>query len=433
MLQPNGGPWSSRLLALVLGLALGATRISSDAQPVAAVAERDATAEVIRALEQKVEEDPENFAVQNKLAGYYLRRVRETGSAGDIALATAAARASLTSVPAEGNPGGVAALARAQAAAHDFAGARDNGLRLTRLAPTEIYTYEILGDALLELGDYDGAGKAYARLQRLNDEKLKDSDPTHEARLARLALLRGDVDGARAQYDAAIAQAEATSPREDYVLAWCLVRAGELEFGTGRWVAAEERYVAALAAEPGDWAAVDHLAELRAAQKRYDEAASLYQALVARVPRPELFQALGDVYAAAGNAGEAKRWHRRALDRYLEAAAAGNAHYYHHLSGYYTDVERNPAEAVKWARKDLEVRRSVYAYDALAWALHHAGDTAAAAEAADRGVALGTRDAHLLYHASLIYHRAGDAARGAGYLRRAAEANPKFGEFHVHR
>ena len=159
----------------------------------------------------------------------------------------------------------------------------------------------------------------------------------------------------------------------------------------------------------------------------------LYQTLVARLPRPELFHALRDVYAAAGDAAEAQRWHRRARDRYVKAAEDGNVNYYHHLSGYYTEVESNPAEAVKWSRKDPDVRRSVYAYDALAWALYHAGETTAAAEAADEALAQGTRDPHLLYHASLIYFRAGDTARGAGCLRRAAEANPKFQAFHVHR
>ena len=54
-------------------------------------------------------------------------------------------------------------------------------------------------------------------------------------------------------------------------------------------------------------------------------------------------------------------------------------------------------------------------------------------ESMDKALALQTRDAHLLYHASLIYYRAGDTAKGKDCLRLAAEANPKFTEFHVHR
>ena len=53
--------------------------------------------------------------------------------------------------------------------------------------------------------------------------------------------------------------------------------------------------------------------------------------------------------------------------------------------------------------------------------------------AMDKALALGTKDAHLLYHASLIYFRAGDAAKGKDCLVRAGQVNPKFNEFHVHR
>ena len=189
------------------------------------------------------------------------------------------------------------------------------------------------------------------------------------------------------------------------LLAWALVQAGQLDFSTVAGTRPSGSYLAAIEAKPGDWPALDHLAELRAAQKRYDESISIYRELVACVPRPELFQALGDVYRAMGRADDARGWHARALAAYRKAADAGSSHYFHHLAGYYCDAEPNPAEAVRWARADMEVRRGVYAYDALAWALYHAGDYPAAAGAMDEALAPGTADAHVLYHASLIYAR----------------------------
>ena len=56
----------------------------------------------------------------------------------------------------------------------------------------------------------------------------------------------------------------------------------------------------ALAEMPGDTGALEHLGELRAAQEKYDEAILLYEKVIARIPRPEFWQALGDVYAAMG-------------------------------------------------------------------------------------------------------------------------------------
>ncbi|MDB5320800.1 MAG: hypothetical protein JWN40_2431 [Phycisphaerales bacterium] len=301
-------------------------------------------------------------------------------------------------------------------------------MQLVASEPGKRYPFEILGDALMELGEYDQAADAYKKM-----ELLGESDLNTETRLARLDLIRGDTAAARRRLDSSVEMARAISPPAPDVLAWCLVQSGQLALNSGDWDRAERDYQAALDARPGDWSAVDHLAELRAAQKRYDEAVALYAPLVEHVPRPELFQALGDVYAAMGKADEAKRWRGRALEKYLAAVATGSTHYDHHLAGFYSDTEPNPAEAVRWAKKDLESRHSVYAYDALGWALYQAGDYKPAAEAMDKALALGTRDAHLLYHASLIYYRAGDAAKAKDCLRRAGEANPKFTEFHVHR
>ena len=143
-------------------------------------------------------------------------------------------------------------------------------------------------------------------------------------------------------------------------------------------------------------------------------------------PRTEFHHNLGDVYAAMGDRRRALEAHRRALAAYLEAAEAGHAHYYHHLAGLYCDVDalRDAGKAEQWARKDLRLRRTPATLDALAWALYHAGQYSEAAAAMDDALARASADAHVLYHASLIYSRAGDPEKGRVQLRRAAAANP---------
>ena len=387
-------------------------------------------ARVIRFLEDRVRRDPEDTTALNRLSGEYLRRFRDSGDDGDLALAAQAADQSVKAVPADFNKGGLAARARAAFALHRFAAARDDARRLVDLDPGKAYAYGLLGDALLELGDLGPAADAYAKMRSAGEDE--PADPTVPWRTARLALARGDLEGAKQGMAATVAAARELSPPNPPVLAWAHVQAGQFAFSTGDWAAAEDHYRTALTAVPDDWPALDHLAELRAAQRRYDEAINTYERLVARVPRPELVQALGDVCKAAGRADAAAAWYGRAREKYLAAAEAGSAHY-HHLAGFYSDAMPNPAEAVKWARRDLEVRRSAAAHDALAWALFQAGEFTEAAAAMDRALATRTRDSHVLYHASLVYFRAGDPARGRDCLRRAGEANPKFTEFHVHR
>jgi Flp pilus assembly protein TadD len=117
--------------------------------------------ETIRFLEDRVKKDPEDFIAYNKLAQRYLQRLRETGDLTYLNLAVKAARASLATLPPEQNVGGLTASTQAEYASHDFAAARDHALQLTQLEPKKGYTYQILGDALLELGEYEQAAAAY--------------------------------------------------------------------------------------------------------------------------------------------------------------------------------------------------------------------------------------------------------------------------------
>ena len=50
-----------------------------------------------------------------------------------------------------------------------------------------------------------------------------------------------------------------------------------------------------------------------------------------------------------------------------------------------------------------------------------------------KALALGTKDAHLLFHASMIATANGDLDGGKQFLQRAAKVNPHYNAFHVHR
>src|SRR5262245_33728560 len=66
----------------------------------------DAVAQqTIRFLEKRIQQDPEDFIAQNKLANRYLQYVRETGDITYLKLASHAVRSSLATLPAEQNIG----------------------------------------------------------------------------------------------------------------------------------------------------------------------------------------------------------------------------------------------------------------------------------------------------------------------------------------
>jgi tetratricopeptide (TPR) repeat protein len=386
------------------------------------------TSRVIRFFEDRVKQDADDVVAQNKLAHFYLQRLRETGGYEWLARARAAAEQSLRAVPAPRNVGGLTAMTRVEQESHHFGAACERALLLAKIDPNKSNSYALLGDALLELGDLDKAAEAFAQMQR------HPADPYEtNSRLARLELARGAIDQARAYFDAALKAARESSPPQPEPVGWCLMQSGQLAFNTGDWSAAEKDYQAALEVLPFDPRILEHLAELRAARENYAEAIALYEKVLARMPRPEFWQALGDVYAAMGKSAEATTWHERARAAFLKSAQDGNAHYFHHLAVYYADTEENSAEALKWAQRDMELRQSAASRDAMAWALYRDGQFTKAAEAETFALSSGTKDAHILFHAGMIFLASNNAAKGKELLAEAARVNPRHNSFHVHR
>jgi tetratricopeptide (TPR) repeat protein len=408
--------------AIMLGALQGAAAATEPPQPAP-----DLQA-VQQFLEDRARKDPDDIITQNRLAEVYLQRLSENGDYEWLRRAQEAAHRSLASVPAEQNATGLFMQARVEYESHHFAAARDLASALIKIEPTKSRGFALLGDAFLEYGDLDEAAKAYEQMR-----ERKAAAVEIEARLGHLDGARGDRGAARIHLEKAVAAARELSPGSPEIIASCLVQAGELEFGSGKWEEAEKMYQAALAERPADVGALVRLAELRGAQDKYDEAISLFEKAIAQKPRPEFWHALGDVFAAAGKPENAAQWHARARETYLKNAAEGNAHYFHHLAEFFSDTELNPEEALKWARRDSELRHTAAVQDALAWALYRNGDFKEAMAVATKAVARGGKDAEILAHAGTIFFAAGDLARSNEFLAAAALANPHYDSFHVHR
>jgi tetratricopeptide (TPR) repeat protein len=413
-----------KLLALLI-----AASASIDGAFAATPAESDAHAPRLQFFEDRIKRDPDDILAQNRVGEIYLEKLRETGGYDWLRRARLAAEQSLKSVPATRNIGGLSLLVRVEQESHHFAAARDQAVALTKVDPNKSRSYELLGDAFLEFGDLDKAEQTYAQMQQKSGVDLYETN----SRLARLELARGAIDAAHNYFEQALAAARDASTPQSEPVGWCLIQLGQLAFNTGDWETAEKKYQAALEVLPGDPRVLEHLAELRAAQEKYPEAIALYEKVLARMPRPEFWQALGDVYAAMAKTEEATTWHDRARDAYLKDAREGNAHYFHHLAGFYSDTEENSGEALKWARADMEFRHSAAARDTLAWALYRDGQFAKAAATAESALSSGTKDAHILFHAGMIFLASNNAARGKEILAEAARVNPRHNSFHVYR
>ncbi|MCM3870415.1 MAG: tetratricopeptide repeat protein, partial [Pyrinomonadaceae bacterium] len=358
----------------------------------------------------------------NKLNGYYLQRARESGDVKYFELAERAARASLKVVADEMNTGGLAGLAQALHNLHDFAGARDHAQRLVELEPRKSYTYQILGDALLELGDYEKAEESYRQMQRMSGGLVTF---TNEVRLARLDHLHGRMDAMKARYTKALVIASESVPTVPEDVAWCRWQLGEAAFAEGNYEKAEQAYRDALTTYPDYYRALASLGRVRAARGDLGGAIEQYEKVVKLLPDPVFVAALGDLYKLAGREEEAARQY--ALVEHIARLSKLNGQLYNRqLAMFYADHDMKPAEAYELAKKEYDGRRDVLGADALAWTAFKAGKVPEAQAAIKEALRFNTQDAKLFYHAGLIARAAGDQVAARDWLARALKLNPKF-------
>src|SRR5262249_31662085 len=262
--------------------------------PISLPSDAESNERAIRFLEERVKRDRDDFIAYNKLAEFYLQRLRETGAVSYVNLALEASRASLSAMPPEMNKAGLAVLAQAEFAAHEFVSARNHATRLAELDKGKSYPYQILGDALTELGDYDAAGRVYADMERLG------GGASVETRLARAALLHGKRDEAVRHFTTALQIALTSSAPQRRPTTWIHWQLGEVEFLTGRYAAAEQHYRDALAVFPNYYRALAGVGRSRAALGDIDGAVENYERAVQILPDPSFIAALGDLYRLSG-------------------------------------------------------------------------------------------------------------------------------------
>lgn len=413
------------LCAVLFGSGCGRTESPTEASPRPSAPKAlplasEATAGAIRFLEERVKKDPDDFIALNKLASYYLQRLRETGNQSWLELANRTAAASLKVFPVAQNPGALATLAQTAFAAHDFAATRERAQQLIQLEGHKAFPYQLLGDALLESGEYEAAERAYHEMKA-----RAGGSAAVQIRLARLAGLRGNRERERQFYADALRLAAAEVPPSGETVAWCHWQSGETAFSTGDYAAAEAHYRAALVTWPDYYRALSGLARARAARGHLTEAIALYQRAVRQLPEPAAVAALGDLYQLSGQAEAAKAQYAL-CEQLARLGTASGQLYNRQLALFYADNDLKPVEAYQLAQREYATRHDLYGADALAWTALKAGQLAEAQAASQAALRLGTQDAGLFYHAGMIARAAGNQALASDYLQRALKLNPQF-------
>jgi tetratricopeptide (TPR) repeat protein len=363
----------------------------------------------IGAWTQNLAVNDHDFLSAANLGLLYEARARLSGDVSDYSRAEDATNRSLAIEPGQLNV--LALHARLALALHDFSRALREARSLDRTAPDQPAILAIMADAQLELGDIDAATAFFGRIQALA------SEPAVTARLARVAFLRGDPAGAVRQAESARAAA-AGDGLEGPSLSWYSYLAGTMNLAAGAPEAAAGWFDRAVHEWPGSYLALAGRARAAAAIGDIDAAIEGYRAAIGVAPQPDALAALGDLLAISGD-------ERGAQEQYATVVAIGQLQessglvFNRQLVLFDANHGRDAAMALALAEQELAERHDIYGYDAQAWALLANGRAAEADAAMGKALALGTRDAMLLFHAGEIALALGDDARARDLLGQA--------------
>lgn len=368
----------------------------------------------IRAADAAASAQPQLSDSYVTLASAYMQKARESGDASYYGRAEAAVRRALA-LDAN-STGALRTLAWVQTGKHEFREALATAERLLQHASQDPLVHGLLGDAALELGDYDRAEIAFQTMLDLRPGMASFS------RAAYVRELYGDQDGAVELMEQAVKSGSARDPEP---LAWCLVQLGQLYFNQGRLGKAETAFNNALVVFPRYYQALAALGRVRGAQQRYSEAIALYRQAVEITPAPDLLVALGDLLLVTGQPEQAEQ--QFALIEYIEKVNAANqVAYNRQLALFYADHDRKLDEAVTLAEAEIQRRHDIYSFDSLAWAYYKKGRFVDAGQAMTQALRLDTQDALLFFHAGMIASAVDEPEKARDYLHRALATNPYF-------
>lgn len=371
------------------------------------------TDQQIATFEKAVAAQPKSPRASLLLALAYLQKVRETA---DYAYLDRAVRL-VDNLLSEDSANNQALRLRNEIGLqkHEFRDVAASAQDLTRLVPNDAGNWANLGDALMELGDYDGAGQAYARMLAIR--------PGLESynRAAYHKFVTGHPNDAIELMKTAI-DAGARS-REN--IAWCYAELGDMYFKTGKMSEARDAYTEAVKLFPSLHRAHAGLGRIYAAKGDTAAAIERYKRAQAAVPMVEYAAALEQLYTKQGSTAEARK-QRGMIDVLDKLASTRGEKANRTLALIYLEEGRNLNRAVQLTEAELENRGDVYTYDALAWVYFKQGRSEEAVKMAEHALQYRTAEPSFYYHAGMIAAAAGDTEEARQLLTHALDLNPQF-------
>jgi len=295
---------------------------------------------------------------------------------------------------------------------HEYPAALEAAKALNKLVPDDVMVYGLLTDANIELGNYHDAEISAQWMLNLRPGNLPAL-----LRAARLREMFGDPEGA---YELMELACQSTAPTDTDQRPAIITQMAHFRRATGNLDAADKLLQQTLTDFPGHAPALAELAQLRIAQKRYQDAVVLLQQLAESSTRPKNLYQLAEALQLAGrNAAASKVFQEFETKALAESAHKDNSN--RELIFYYADHVHQPAQALKLAYQEVAWRHDVYTLDAYAWALHVNGQDTQARQQVETALAVGVRDPKLFLHAGAIAQTLRNIPAAENYLKKSAD------------
>jgi tetratricopeptide (TPR) repeat protein len=398
----------------VLRLGVCALTLAASGQAQSVAGARDTLIDsIIARASSETAREPGRDAAWTALGDAFMQKARETADGSYYARAEAAYRKAL-----ELNPKGVDALvglAWVEGGRHEFEASIEWARKALAIDAKCAAAYGLVGDAALEMGDYDAAFDQY--------QKMLDARPglASYGRSAHLLHLTGDTRRATMLMSKAI-QAGGSYAENT---AWCRAQLALMYFSEGAYLPAKQLLEEGLRLRPGDYRLLAAMGKVLAAMKEYKAAIGYYARAVTVAPQQDFVAALGDLYALTGQSEEAK--HQYALVESIARINKANG-----VKGdlgtarFYADHDLHLDRALQLAQLEYKTRPNVYTADTLAWACFKSGDLENAGKYIALALKQNTPEAQFSFHKGMICAKAGDKVAARQALYEALSLNPNF-------
>ncbi len=422
-------PWKIAVLAAAVCAAFAAAFVLRKAPPRAAAppvpltanqilagipapGEKSAASRAVGTVLAKVRAKEQDAALWVDLGDALAQLLRDTADESLYDHAAAAYQFALRLQPSSVDA--MIGLAWVSGGRHLFAESREWANRALTIDAGNAAANGILGDADVELGDYDSA---YQHYQEMMNRK---PDLSSWSRGAHLLELTGDVKKGMWLMEKAI---KAGAPFAENT-AWCRAGLALMLFNQGAYPSAAEVLAPPLKAGSKNTHVLLAAGRIAAAREDFPAAESYFRTVLEARPNHDALVALGDLCAVAGKHEGAEIYYAQveALEK-AQFSRAGHSHMA--MAKFYADHDRNLIEALRMAEA-RKLTRNVHEADTLAWVYYKNGDQPRAIEAIKRALGQKTQDAEIHFHAGMIAAKFGDRVSAQNHLQQALNLNPHF-------